>query len=312
MKKILITGIRALCMAGLSPLEKKLLKQAKESAGPAVFIVGPPRSGTTLIYELLVRWFKFSYISNLAHRFYQTPVAATKLGKKKINNWHQQLKSEYKSKYGSIYGWGAPSEGGWIWNRWFPESYYLDETHVENIPRQIIQDTVHGLCKVMNGPFLNKNVMHSVHMRLLDQLFPKCLFIHINREFKPNVRSIVRAHSQTANNKQEWFSVKPREWQKYKNEDIVMRSVAQVYYTHKNIEEDAEFIGSGRVFTLAYEDFCQNPGVALNAICTFLNNNGVEVEKRDITLPELSVSTPEKINNDIEQKMEKYLLYIDN
>ena len=304
-KKNLKGAVRAPCMAVLWPLEKILINQAKKPDNPVVFIIGPPRSGTTLIYELLVRKYKFSYMSNLAHRLYMTPVAATTLGKILVENWHRQLKSVYESRYGSISGWGAPSEGGWIWNRWFSESYYLDESHAANVPRQEIQNTVYGLCKAMNGPFINKNVMHSVHLRLLDQLFPKCLFIHINRDIKSNVRSIMRANSQDDINKNEWVSVKPREWEKYKNEDIVLRSAIQVSYIHKNIEEDERFIGSGRVFPVAYEDFCQNSGAMLDAICAFLNKNDVNIKERDIQLPELSVSSQKLFSEDIEHRIDE-------
>ncbi len=295
-------------MAGLSPLEKKLLNQVdKEPANPVVFIVGPPRSGTTLVYELLVRRYKFSYISNLAQKFHQTPLAVTKVGKNIIDSWHQQAKSRYKNRYGNINGWGAPSEGGCVWNRWFPESHYLDESHIEKIPQRLIQNTVYGLEEIMKGTFINKNVMHSVHMKLLDLLFPNCLFIHINRDTKSNIRSILRAHSKFATDKNDWFSVKPREWEQYKNEDIVLRSTIQVHYTHKNIEEDADYLGDGRVYPISYEDVCQDSGAALDAICVFLNENGVKVEERNIQFPELSISVPEKTNDDIEEKIDKYL-----
>ena len=45
----------------------------------------------------------------------------------------------------------------------------------------------------MGGPFVNKNVLHSVHMMVLDRIFPGCLFIELNRKPVDNVRSIVQA-----------------------------------------------------------------------------------------------------------------------
>jgi len=307
LKNKLVQGTESICMAGLAPIEKILLERLKKPNDPVIFIIGAPRSGTSLLYEILVRRYKFSYISNLAQKFNETPVAATKLGIKIINKWHQQSKDSYNSNYGNINGWGAPSEGGMIWNRWFPENHYLDGTSIENFNSSLVQKTIYGLAAAMNGPFINKNVMHSVHIRLLNILFPDCLFIHITRDIKSNVRSILRAHAKFSTDKDEWFSVKPREYEKYKNEDIILRSVIQVHYVHQNIHEDAELIGKNRFYTVAYEDICQNSEAALNAIYVYLNKNGVEVRKRDIALPKLLLSSTNKFDAHTEQKIQYYL-----
>lgn len=305
--KISIGILRVACMTVLWPLEKILLNKSVKTPSPAVFIIGPPRSGTTLIYELMIRRYKFSYISNFAHKLYGTPVAATLIGKPIIEKWCKQCKSAYSSTYGGIKGWGAPSEGGWIWNRWLPENHYLDELHVKQLPAQLIKDTVNGIICVMNAPFINKNVMHSVHMRLLDKLFPNCLFIHIEREIKANIRSIVRAHAKVGKNEHEWFSVKPREWEQFKHTDILMRSAAQVHYTHKNIERDTKHLGITRVLKINYEEFCKAPQDTLTKIGEFMANNNVKFEHRDIVYPNLSTSKQKPFSEDIELQMSKYL-----
>lgn len=65
----------------------------------------------------------------------------------------------------------------------------------------------------MGGPPVTKNVLHSVHMMVLDWVFPGCVFIELNREPVDNVRSIVRARVQRrwVRPVRLWFSVKPRE-----------------------------------------------------------------------------------------------------
>ncbi len=304
-KKIFVGMARWILMVGLWPFEKMVLNKADKATSPLVFIIGPPRSGTTLIYEFLIRRYNFSYISNLAHRFYITPVVITLLGKNLIKTWRHKPKKNFSSIYGRIDGWGAPNEGGWIWNRWFPESYYLDESYLERIPVPVIQKTIYGLCKVMKGAFINKNVMHSVHMRLLDKIFPNCLFIHIHREIKSNMRSIIRAHTQVATDEYEWFSVKPKEWDLFKNENIIMRSAAQIYFIHKNIEADAEIIGRGRVLSISYEKFCQDPGAFLAQMGEFLVQKKVQIDKRDISIPDLSASRQVKFSDDVEQQIEE-------
>ena len=92
---------------GLAPFEIVLLRRAPEPDEPVCFIVGPPRSGTTLLYELLVRCFYFSYFSNLAHRFYRTPVAATRIGRRLIHSWEGTFVLKDPEREGRGYSEGA-------------------------------------------------------------------------------------------------------------------------------------------------------------------------------------------------------------
>ncbi len=51
------------------PDETRLLARHPEPIHPPVFIMGPPRSGTSLFYELLVTRYDLAFFSNLAHPF---------------------------------------------------------------------------------------------------------------------------------------------------------------------------------------------------------------------------------------------------
>lgn len=311
-KTRLVFNLKKLISLFLNPLEKRLTRQSVKDIQPVIFIIGAPRSGTSLLYELLIRQYKFAYISNLAQLMNRVPVSVSKIGLGLIEKYHDNKVDSYNSKYGALSGLGAPSEGGMVWSRWLAETHYLDESHLKNIDEVSLKGTILGFSNAMQGPFLNKNVMHSVHMRLLNVLFPECLFIHINREIKSNVRSILRAHSKFSTNKDEWFSVKPKEYKQYKNDDIVLRTVAQVHYIHENIYEDAKYLGEGRIFKIDYEKLCENPKLVIHSICTFLAKNGVELKERDSSIPNLSISAPNKLSEEIEKNISNYINEIKN
>ncbi len=307
LKRLLFGPAQALCITGLWPVERMLLRQSGQLREPVCFIIGPPRSGTTLIYEILVRCFNFAYISNLAHRLYTTPVAATTIGRFLIRRW-QKRNGLFQSKYGHICGWGAPNEGGWWWNQWFPEDYYLDESYVNRVPIKSIRSAVAGLCKAMNGPFINKNVMHSVHMRLLDRIFPNCLFIHVYRDPAANIRSIIRAQMDPCSGATQfsrWWSVKPREWEQYKNADPTMRAVAQVYHIHKNIENDTQILGTDRRLEVHYEEVCRDTQRVMNHIAIFLQSHGVNLVIKDAIPEHFGISQQNCFDNKAEQKIQE-------
>ena len=60
-------------------LDAAFLRQDIAMPQAPFFIIGPPRSGTTLLYQLMVQAFRFSYFPNIANTFYQCPIFAAKL-----------------------------------------------------------------------------------------------------------------------------------------------------------------------------------------------------------------------------------------
>jgi len=269
--KLGIGALRIFIMTLLGPLEKWTLGRRRNEMPKACFVVGPPRSGTTLLYELMITRYRFAFLSNLAHRFYLTPVAATMLGRRGIADWQ----GNFESTYGHITGWAAPNEGGWIWDRWFHE----ENPQISEIPAETIRGTIMALCRVLDGPFLNKNVMHSVHLILLDHLFPGCLFIHLKRDPAENMRSILRARENEAGPEvnQDWWSVKPREWRHYRDAPRALQAASQVLYVHENIEADAKLLGPNRSLVVEYADVCADSRGALDRIGEFLSGAGMEI-----------------------------------
>lgn len=267
--------IREAACTALSPLEHHLLATRGQTATVAhTFILGAPRSGTSLAYEVLITRFRFAYFSNLAHRLYRTPVAATRLGRAAIRNWT----GEYSSDYGHIHGWGAPNDGGWIWNRWLEDGGWQDERVLKSLQVEQVRQTVAAMSQVLDAPFLNKNVMHSVRIRLLDALFPGCLFIEIRRDPREIVRSIVRAQRKQrgpALDADGWFSVKPRLARDFLDADLITRSCIQVLGVGKDIERDMADIGAERLLRISHTRVCADPEAVAQDVRGFFSRHGI-------------------------------------
>ena len=250
----------------LQPPEHYLLgKNELSDVPPPCFIIGAPRSGTTLLYEALTIRFKFSYFSNIAERFYNTPAASTYFG----NYFLAKRKSgSFASNYGQVDGWGAPSEGGRIWNRWVPQSFYLSADHVTSLPTGKIRNTVASISKSIDAPFLNKNVMHSVHIELLNEIFPNCIFLEVRRDPVANIRSIIRARDKKGGPRENrnWWSVKPEVWQQYENSSVEEQACVQVCSLIGDISKQINKISPERLQIVHYEDFCEQPGKIMSRI----------------------------------------------
>lgn len=289
--------IRNAITSSLQPLERYLYsKNHLGATPPPCFIIGAPRSGTTLVYEALTIRYGFAYFSNLAERFYNTPAAATYLGS---NLLVKRKSSSFINSYGQVNGWCAPSEGGRIWNRWIPQPYYLPGDHVASLPVEEMRRIVASISNSFNAPFLNKNVMHSVHIDLLDKIFPGCVFIEVRREPVANIRSIIRARNKNGGPKVDsnWWSVKPRIWQQYKNSSTEEQACVQVCSLREDIANQINNISQKRLMIVHYEEFCKNPAVVMNNIHAFIKKqlkcevkNKTEIQQKFSTAISTSLS----------------------
>ncbi|WP_170399796.1 sulfotransferase [Ruegeria arenilitoris] len=271
MKALAKSALRGTVHTVLAPLEAQMLKRQPEAKWPHIFILGAPRSGTSLFYELMATQFAFACFTNLAHRFYKTPLAATKLGRSFIS----RHKPAYQSDYGHISGWAAPNEGGWIWQRWLEDGPWVNESKIVELPVDEIRSTLAGMSNLSAAPFINKNVMHSNRVRLLDALFPGCLFLEVQRDAKETARSIVRAQRRNKGpeaDRDEWWSVRPSN---AGGDTDIERACRQVVGVTEDIARDCAQVGADRHFIIDYATLCATPESILSDVARFLSEHNV-------------------------------------
>lgn len=265
--------IRGGVHTALAPLEQRLLRQAPAPRWPHVFVIGAPRSGTSLFYELLVARYHFAFFSNIAHRFYKTPVAASWLGRRLIRSYQPQ----YTSEFGHISGWSAPNEGGWIWQRWLADGPWVDEHAIAGLNTEKMRATLAAMSAMFDAPFVNKNVMHSNRIRLMDALFPGCLFIEVRRDLQDTARSIIRAqqrHKGPEPDAEDWWSVRPSN---AGGKDMVERAWRQVTGVAEDIARDSTALNRDCLLRIDYEALCQNTNEVIDNVAEFLSQRGVSM-----------------------------------
>jgi hypothetical protein len=276
--RALARPLQTLAGASLSPIETQLLRHRGLQPAPVFLVIGPPRSGTTLLYELLVTRFHLSYFSNLAHRLHRAPVSASLIGRRPIKRWA----GNFESEYGHVRGWFAPNEGGAIWNRWIPEPHAIDPQSMPEGDVAEMRSTIYGVASVVGAPFVSKNVMHSVHMVALDAAVPGCLFIRIRRAEQANVRSIVQARSRGGgpDDGDGWWSVKPAGWQATVGADHATQALAQVRGVHADIDAAIGILGETRILDVEYEELCEKPRETMGRVRRFFDAHGQAVSVR--------------------------------
>jgi len=247
-------GVPAVLRRGASYLESLLLRLGpREPKRPPLFIVGAPRCGTTIISLHLINTFRFSYFPNISKRNPQFPFIAAALG---------SLVWEYTpttdTSYGQVDGPMAPSDGWQIFHRWFPRYDHSEPVDTESLPE--LRRIVAHLEALMGGPFLNKNNNNSTRIRELRQLFPGSLFLHVRRDSRDAVASLIEARRKHNVPPDGWWSAAPPQSFDTAPSGTIGRAVRQVYAVDDHIRSALDSLSSERFSTVWYEDFCREPG----------------------------------------------------
>ena len=264
---------------------------------PPIFIIGFPRSGTTLVYQTMCHSFKLAYTPMLTNYLIWMPSFAVWLCK------HRQLKysSDFESSYGVSKGMASPGEGA-MWNLWFvKDKYYCSLEEVENKNAAEIKKFIGRTERILQAPFINKNLRNNNRIGPLAELFPRALFVVVLRHPQDVALSLLQARINLYGDINRIFSVKPRLFPK--TETLAEKSVVeQLNGLMKDVLSEMNRIGNSRFWVVRYEDFCESPPASMQRFAEFSSQKGVVLKKHrppPLSFGKQCVSTDKSINKRI-------------
>ena len=271
---------------------------------PPVFILGPPRSGTTVLYQLMCQHFSFGYINNFVANWYRLPITATRFYK-----WKNPEKNtiDLKSDYGRSNHSFGPHEFGEFWYRWFTREHFeLSKLSKSNILQ--IQKSIGGMTKFHHNSMVFKNVVNSVRIQQIGSIFPKCVFILIKRDYLDITQSILKARQNLYGNKYHWLSVKIPDYKKIICEPYWIQAVKQVKDVYSLVQSDMSELGVDRFITVDYKELCHDPPQVLTSIYNQFQKKGISV-KTDGKFPKsLNYSTGQTVSDGDYDHLKKALM----
>lgn len=243
----------------LKDMELSFLSSFSEPEGPVFFIVGAPRSGTTLLLQTIINHFNLGYINNLVARFWNAPVT----GAAYFRSVSQSNKPvSYASRGGFTDGFSGPHEFGYFWKRFFlyGETHALDKEKHEKIDTITLNREIAGLEKVFGKPMIFKNpAALSLQVDFLGRYIPNSYFIYIRRDPFYIAQSLYLKRIEIFGDAGTWYSVKPDSYLQLKDRPPVEQVAGQVTDTIRKMEKDIAALPADRVTAFDYESFCPNP-----------------------------------------------------
>lgn len=279
-------------------IEKKILLKRKSdlSRMQPIFIVGAPRTGSTLLFELLISTYRTSYITNLSALLYKSPVLATKL----IKSLGLAHTFSGTSKYGYIQGLSAPSEAGVLFNHWFGNDESVKQDKHNLLPAHVVRMTVDSTGCLMKGPFIVKNLNNSIRLERINQIFPNAIYIYIKRDVTYTAQSIILARRKLFRNDEGWFSVKPQNYKTLLELDPFEQVIYQIMSIEKCIKKVLDDRQIKNIIEIWYEDMCLDWRGAVNIIADLCDKYGVSLPENQ-PAPNISLRpSEEQILDDLE------------
>jgi len=245
-----------------------------------IFILGSPRTGSTLIYQIMINLYGLFYFTNLTNNyFYKHPFLGSLLSIPFIRA------SGYESDHGKTVGLFGPSEGSYIFKNWFGFGSKLrpcKKNHIVNTFKRI-----HSL---IHRPIVMKNAWNCFRIQALAGLFPLAKFIWIRRDIEDASYSDLTARY-LRGSPYVWNSAPPPNRQEIQGMPYWEQVVEQQYEYNKMVKTDLETFGSDSYIELWYEDLCNDLNEQTSSISSFFNLKNVEAGLPNFEMKEHNADT---------------------
>ena len=265
-----------------------------------IYIIGVPRSGTTLVNQYLTSALDVGYINNLIASFWKVPHQGAILSKKLLGT---EYLSNFSSNFGRTSDIKEPHEFGYFWSERLNFRELIEPTQEkrDRINLKELRDEIIRINLAFDKPVVYKSIFLSWWASEVVRLMPKTIFVHVTRDWKDNADSLLRIRKKYFNDLNTWASFKPKQFEQLKNLNPVEQVVGQVYYLNQSFTDELSKIGKDNKITIRYEDFVENPIKLLDDIIFRANRlNGV-ISKSSQKVPKRFMYH----KNDIEESLVK-------
>lgn len=278
----------------IEPLELELISGFDEPKKPTLFIIGAPRSATTLIHQLIAKIGYFGYISNFLARFWNAPYfGALQERAFEIRGKHQ---TSYESDYGRTKGWQEPHQFNYFWRKWFQfdENHQMKQDLIEKIDIKLFRQEIAALEDVFQKPVAFRSLYCGMQIPFLKKALKQAKFVICTRNPLYQAQSILIGRKAFFGNFRGWFSLKPKEYSGLKMKNEYEQVAGQIYYILKAIVAGLKQVDRSDYAVLRLEDLVSNPTKEMAKILRLVD---IESSKELEGLPDnFEVRNVQKIN----------------
>lgn len=268
---------------------------------PPTFIVGPPRTGSTLTMQLIAQALPVCFFTNLTSYSYKMAGAPLPYVSALVGHYFggDSRIDDYRSTEGRMEGLSSPTEGTSIWEFYFgTRRAPVKSGELSKEQQRMLFQAVSSVEGVYGLPFIQKSINLTLRVRALSEIFPSALFIQMKRNQIDVVQSLYRVRTKSA--KGEYFGPKPTKHCRDRGDaKLIEETCEQVYLIEKSLACDWEALGKNRFMSVCYRDMCAKPIEQIKHIADFLSDNGVPVKPEKKVPRRFQRSHGRKVSEDV-------------
>jgi hypothetical protein len=253
--------------AQLAPLEQELYVDC-EIERPFVFVVGLPRSGTTLLSQVLAYGLDAGYVSNFTARFWLAPVLGLRLERIVLGS---DRPAAFESDYARTADPREIHEFGYFWRHWLRKERFADVVASRELERAIdwagLRRTLANVQRELGKPYVGKNMLGAYHMGTLGEVLEQVVWVLVERDALDAAVSILDARRKHYDDPRSWWSYVPLEYDQLAGLDEWEQIAGQVHYLSRMYDEELAALGDAGI-RVRYEDLCADPAAVLGEVST--------------------------------------------
>ena len=234
---------------------------------PFLFVFGPPRSGTTLLTQLIASSLDVGYINNLMARFWLAPLHGIRLSRHVLG---EDREITFQSHYARTAAITDIHEFGYFWRYWLKKETVKGVTHAEEMETEIdwdgLRKTLANMQHEFRKPMVFKNIFGSYHLQKLREVLGKVIYIYIERDPLDTAISILEARKKYYTDLNTWWSYMPVEFEQLKDKNYWEQIAGQVYFLKRYYYHNIRKYCSEITAIIHYKELCRQPTRVLERI----------------------------------------------
>lgn len=242
---------------------------------PSIFIIGPPRSGTTLLYQYICHYFDVSFVSNTHCYVYGSPGLSHYVLRRVLSG----VSGGFDSEYGYVEGASGPSECGKLWYRFFPRGGIIVDNEKWAGSGRMMGWSISLFRRASSKAVVFKNVYNSLRIGQIVDYVRNPVFIVMNRNREDNIRSILKRRSGKGDI-YKWRSVMPFQARNCIEVNPRIQVDRQIEGIYDEINYWRVTNGDIMFIDVQYEDLCIDPKKEMRRINNKLSEIGMVVDER--------------------------------
>ena len=242
----------------LGPWERRIYATASKPNKPLIIVVGPPRSGTTLVAQYLINRFSVGYLNNLTSLFPRSPIAANRL----FMSADSFRRGDYRAFYGKSRKLSGANDGLYIWDRWLgPDRARVPERLLKS--HSELSEFFGALMDFVDRPIVNKiNRLNTCANLVVDEL-ENVSFVCLHRDPLFLAQSLYLARTEILGDVNSPYGT---EHDNRHLDDPIEDVCQQVLFHEQCARKQRQILGEDRFSIVSYDSFCEAPEAFAMAI----------------------------------------------